>query len=132
MALAYLLTGDRAAAEDLLCRALATAYRHGLIDDRDVLRHLVRLAGRTAPPAVSTASAASTAFPASTVDDPLWTAVRRLPRARRVALVLHLHAGLCFAEIADLMRRPEGTVRRLTADALAELSAARATPKKSE
>jgi DNA-directed RNA polymerase specialized sigma24 family protein len=71
------------------------------------------------------------------VDDPLWTAVRRLPPPQRTALVLHLHAGLSPAEIADLTRRPEAAVRRLTADALAELEGAlgrrdatRATPAK--
>ena len=75
------------------------------------------------------------------MDDPLWTAVRRLAPARRVALVLHLHAGLPVEEIADLMRKPETTVRRLSATALAELAAVTqpavtvqpaATPGKSE
>lgn len=123
LALAYLLCGEREAAGDLVCRALAAAYRSERIDDREVRRHLVRLASRRA----STVR--------STMDDPLWTAVLRLAPARRVALVLHLHAGLPVEEIADLMRRPEPTVRRLIPEALADLAASRqpaATPGKSE
>jgi DNA-directed RNA polymerase specialized sigma24 family protein len=123
MSLAYLLCGDREAAADLVFRALAAAYRSGPIEDREVRRHLVRLATRRMP-----------ATP-STVDDPLWTAVRRLAPARRVALVLHLHAGLPVEEIADLMRKPEPAVRRLIPAALAELGAVTepaATPGKSE
>ena len=113
LSLAYLLSGDRDTAEDLVCRALTVAYRSGPIDDREVRRHLIRLARRR----VATVTAPST------VDDPLWTAVRRLSPDRRTALVLHLHAGLPADQIADLMRRPESTVRRLTASALAELEA---------
>jgi DNA-directed RNA polymerase specialized sigma24 family protein len=63
------------------------------------------------------------------VDDPLWTAVYRLDPARRVALVLHLHACMEPAQIAELMRRPEPAVRRLTDSALAEL-AGRGAPAK--
>ena len=120
--LAYLLCGDREAAGDLVCRALTAAYRSGRIEDREVRRHLVRLASR-----VST--------PSSTVDDPLWTAVCRLAPARRTALVLHLHAGLPVDQIADLMRKPESTVRRLIPAALTELAGQTelaATPGKSE
>jgi DNA-directed RNA polymerase specialized sigma24 family protein len=125
LSLAYLLTGDRSGAEHLVGRALAAAYRSGHVDDREVRQRLVRMASRASVPAEST------------VDDPLWTAVRRLPPPQRTALVLHLHAGLSPAEIADLTRRPEAAVRRLTADALAELEGAlgrrdatRATPAK--
>jgi DNA-directed RNA polymerase specialized sigma24 family protein len=118
LSLAYLLSGDRVAAEHLVGRALAAAYRSGSVDDREVRRHLVRLAARADAPARPT-----------TDDDPLWTAVRELAPAHRIALVLHLHADLRPAEIADLMRRPEPAVRRLTAAALAELEA-RATPAK--
>jgi DNA-directed RNA polymerase specialized sigma24 family protein len=46
-----------------------------------------------------------------------------------VALVLHLHAGMEPARIAELMRRTENSVRRLTASALAEL-AGRGAPAK--
>ncbi len=53
----------------------------------------------------------------------------RLDPARRVALVLHLHAGMEPARIAELMRRPEHAVRRLTASALDEL-AGRGAPAK--
>ena len=59
----------------------------------------------------------------------------RLAPARRTALVLHLHAGLPVDRIADLMRKPESTVRRLIPAALTELSTVRepaATPGKSE
>src|SRR5262249_51795081 len=116
--LAYLLTGHRAAAGDLVVEALAGAYRSGHVEDTEVHRRLVRLALAKRAPA-----------PASTVDDPLWTAVYRLDPARRVALVLHLHAGMDPARIAELMRRPEHAVRRLTASALAEL-AGRGAPAK--
>ena len=157
MSLAYLLCADRDAAGDLVCRALAAAYRSGPIEDREVRRHLVRLAARRAARRSGAQSAldsraarrsgAQSALDSriptaqSTMDDPLWTAVRRLAPARRVALVLHLHAGLPVEEIADLMRKPETTVRRLSATALAELAAVTqpavtvqpaATPGKSE
>jgi DNA-directed RNA polymerase specialized sigma24 family protein len=114
--LAYLLTGDRATAGNLVLEALAGAYRSGRVEDHEVRRRLVRqaLSRRTIP---------------STVDDPLWTAVYRLDPARRVALVLRLHAGMEPAQIAELMRRPEPAVRRLTDSALAEL-AGRGAPAK--
>jgi DNA-directed RNA polymerase specialized sigma24 family protein len=118
MSLAYLLTGHRAAAGNLVLDALAGAYRSGRVEDREVRGRLVRLALRGRVPE-----------PPSTVDDPLWTAVYRLDPARRVALVLHLHAGMEPAQIAELMRRPEHAVRRLTASALAEL-AGRGAPAK--
>jgi DNA-directed RNA polymerase specialized sigma24 family protein len=115
--LAYLLTGDRAAATNLVLDALAGAYRSGRVEDREVRRRLVRLALNRSTTCLSS------------VDDPLWTAVYGLDPARRVALVLHLHAGLEPAQIAELMRRPEPAVRRLTDSALAEL-AGRGAPAK--
>jgi len=113
---AAVLTGDRLSAGNLVLEALAGAYRSGRVEDHEVRRRLVRqaLSRRTVP---------------STVDDPLWTAVYRLDPARRVALVLRLHAGMEPAQIAELMRRPEPAVRRLTDSALAEL-AGRGAPAK--
>jgi DNA-directed RNA polymerase specialized sigma24 family protein len=110
LSLAYLLSGDRTVAGDLVDRALTAAYRSGRVDDREVRQSLVGSALRRAAPPVP-----------STVDDPLWTAVYRLPAPERVALVLRVHAGLDDEEIGALMGLPEPAVRRLTAAALAEV-----------
>jgi RNA polymerase sigma-70 factor (ECF subfamily) len=48
--------------------------------------------------------------PDSTADPDLWTALGKLGRGERAAVVLHLVDGYSYAEIADRLGVPEGTV----------------------
>lgn len=63
--------------------------------------------------------------------DPSWAdgldlrdAVRALPRRQREAVLLHYYVGLPIAEVAQLMRCAEGTVKSTLSDARANLAQA--------
>jgi RNA polymerase sigma-70 factor (ECF subfamily) len=49
--------------------------------------------------------------------------VRRLPQQLRMVVVLHYYADLPVAEVARVMRRPEGSVKRLLSQARSQLAA---------
>jgi RNA polymerase sigma factor (sigma-70 family) len=52
------------------------------------------------------------------------SAIARLPERERRVLVLRFYADWSVREVADALRRPEGTVKRLTAQGIARLRAA--------
>jgi RNA polymerase sigma-70 factor (ECF subfamily) len=54
----------------------------------------------------------------------LRDAVRALPRRQREAVLLHYYVGLPIAEVAELMRCAEGTVKSTLSDARANLAKA--------
>jgi RNA polymerase sigma-70 factor (sigma-E family) len=132
--LAYVLTGDRHAAEDLLQSALTkTAGRWGSVRDspeayvRKVMYH--EQVGRWRSPRWRRESVAAT-VPERPVRDPseeidlrlaLERALMTLPPRRRVAIVLRYFEDLPEADVARLMGCSVGTVRSQTHRALARL-----------
>ncbi len=133
---AYLLTGNRADAEDLLQTALAKTYlawdrirerealdgyvrrvmvntqtsfwRRRRVDERPV-EHLPELvAGRDAAADLD-------------LHDALWSALARLPRRQRAAVVLRYYEDLSEAETAAVLGVSVGTVKSTTSRALARL-----------
>jgi RNA polymerase sigma-70 factor (sigma-E family) len=128
-----LYCGDAGAAEDFAQEALARAYRDwstvAQLSSPEAWVHRVgmnlahswyrRLArGRRAPQAVPPAPADH--------DDALALrrAVGALPRRQRQAVVIRYFLDWSVADTADVMGCAEGTVRALTAQALAALRAA--------
>lgn len=137
---AFLLTGDREVAEDLLQVALVRtarrwevarhaphAYAHrvlvNLLHDRH--RHLSR---RVSERSLGEFDVQRRPIPdrAETLIDrlALIDAVRRLPLRQREVVVLRFFAGLSVAETAAAIRTSEGTVKTHTSRALAALHAA--------
>lgn len=132
--LAYLLTGDRAAAEDVAQEAfLRAASRLGALRDeaafpaylhravvnqvRNRARRLRLERGRTepAPPPYD--------LPDVATRDRLWGALQRLPHRQRAALVLRFYLDLSEADVADRLGCRPGTVKSATARGLATLRA---------
>ncbi|MCU1602857.1 MAG: polymerase, sigma-24 subunit, subfamily [Frankiales bacterium] len=131
---AYLLTGNRADAEDLLQTALAKTYlAWDRIRDRDALDGYVR---RTlvntqtsfwrrkrpeslydAPPERPSRDAHADAD----LHDALWTALGRLGRRQRAIVVLRYYEDLSEAETASLLGISVGTVKSTTSRALVVL-----------
>ncbi|MEV5707733.1 SigE family RNA polymerase sigma factor [Actinoallomurus sp. NPDC052274] len=132
--LAYVLTGDRHAAEDLLQSALTkTAGRWGSV--RDSPEAYVRKAmyheqvGRWRSPRWRRESVTAS-VPDRSVADPsgqvdlrlaLERALLALPPRRRAAIVLRYFEDLPEAEVAQVMGCSVGTVRSQTHRALARL-----------
>lgn len=134
--LAYVMLGDRQAAEDVVQDAFAGLYRRwGRLTDHTKALHYLRssvLNGcRTAikrkrpvlelvdvDPAVTSAE---TAVLAGEQQRHVMRAIRRLPARQREALVLRFYLDEPDAEIARLMGIRESTVRSTTHRALAAL-----------
>lgn len=133
--LAYLLTGDRAAAEDVAQEAfLAVASRLGALRDdaafgaylhRAVVNRarnrgrrlaLERRHAVAAPPA-------PVAQPDVADRDGLWRALLRLPHRQRAALVLRFYLDLSEAEVATRLGCRPGTVKSAVSRGLAALRA---------
>ncbi len=125
--LAFMLTGSRETAEDVVQSAFASAQpRWHQIDD---------------PPAYLRRSVVNLAkdgqrrefrrrrmlgFDAETVTaipeiDETWALVRSLPATQRAVVVLHYYEDLTLVEIAHLLDRPASTVRSDLRRALARL-----------
>jgi len=129
---AYLLTGDRDRAEDLLQTALTKTY---VAWPR--IRDVASIEGYVRRTMTTTATSwwrrhrerPSAALPERGVDqlgnqlerDALWEHVRALPAKQRAVLVLRYYEGLSEGEIAELMRISRGTVKSHTSRALAAL-----------
>ena len=133
---AYLLTGNRADAEDLLQTALAKTYlswdrirdreavdgyvrrimvntqtswwRRRKVDERPTDRLPDRGGGRD-----DTADLE--------LHDALWTALSALPKRQRAMVVLRYYEDLSEAETADVMGVSVGTVKSTTSRALSKL-----------
>lgn len=125
--LAFLLTGSRETAEDVVQHAFASAQSRwdGIDAPAAYLRRsVVNLAKdhhrrelrrrrllRVEPEAV-------TAIPEL---DETWALIRRLPRTQRAVVVLHFYEDLPLVEIGQLLGRPASTVRSDLRRALARL-----------
>lgn len=134
---AYLLTHDRALAEDLVQTSLAKAwFAWGRIDgqpDAYVRRVMVntysswwrrRWNGEQATAELpERATAAGHRTEAVRVDDrtDLWRALARLPRRQRAVVVLRFYEDLSEIETAEILQCSVGTVKSQASRALAKL-----------
>lgn len=115
--LAFLLTGSRETAEDLVQSAFAAAHPRWqqIVDPQAYLRRSVvnlakdgqrrdyrmrRLLRPEAEPVTSIPEL-----------DETWALVRRLPATQRAVVVLHYYEDLPLVEIGHLLDRPASTVR---------------------
>ncbi len=136
--LAYLLSGDRDAAEDLLQNALAKVYRHwdrvqvAELPDAYVRRVMVNennsrwrgLLRRHESPSshvleVLDPPGATGLDPATSID--LWHHVQSLPRQQRAAVVLRYYEDLTEAQTAEVLCCSIGTVKSHTSRAISAL-----------
>ncbi|NHC46644.1 SigE family RNA polymerase sigma factor [Motilibacter aurantiacus] len=141
---AYLLTGDRHTAEDLLQAALTKTFLSwGRIDDLGAAEAYVRTTlTRTyvswwrrrwrgehpteeLPEPVSSGAALDTAV-AERAD--LWDVVQTLPRRQRAAVVLRFYEDMSEAQVAEVLGCSVGTVKSQTSRALATLRARMTVP----
>ena len=133
---AYLLTGDRHQAEDVLQTSLAKLYlAWDRVRDRDsvdayVRRIMVNENNSTWRRAWKrrehpTDEVPETAPVLDTYDEgrshALWALVQTLPRKARAVVVLRYYEELCEAETADVLGISVGTVKSQTSRALAAL-----------
>ena len=134
--LAYQLTHDRSAAEDVVQEALVSIYRAWRRSMPDV-EHVEAYARRSVVNAflqrrrLRSSSEVVTdmlpedagpSFDASVVDrDELWRALGDLPPRQRTVLVLRYYEDLPDADIAAVIGAKEATVRSLAMRALAAL-----------
>jgi len=133
---AYLLTGSRLDAEDLLQTALAKAYlawgrvssadspdayvRRIMINQRTSWwrrsRHLDEVPTDRLPEAPGRDDYADT-----DLHDALWSALATLPRKQRAVLVLRYYEQMSEAEVADALGCSVGNVKSQASRALAKL-----------
>ena len=131
---AYLLTGDVAAAEDLVQSALAKAYRrwHRLSESPDAyLRRVIvnennniwRRAWRRreVPGGDLVTYAEHPGVPDEVPDPDLRRLIMALPRQQRAALVLRYYEDLSEAQTAAVLGCSTGTVKSHTSRALRSL-----------
>lgn len=137
LSFAHLLTGDRAAAEDLVQTALArTAVAWWRVRNRDdpegyVRRAILRTQQNTWRRGLRELPVAEPPEPGpyqrpdpgQEVDDRdlLWRALRLLPPRQRAVLVLRYYEDRSETEIAQLLGCRPGTVKSQAAKALARL-----------
>jgi len=131
--LAYVLTGNRADAEDVvqdaLSRALPRWDRISAVDDPDAyVRRMVinahtswwrKFRRRESP----VAEVRSTSVRSGARDVELWQACRALPEPLRTAVVLRFYEDMEYAAIAALTGVREGSVRSRVSRGLAILRA---------
>lgn len=132
---AYLLTGNRADAEDLLQTALAKTYlAWDRIQDRGALDGYMRRAmvntqiswwrrRKVDTYAMETLPEIPGGDPTEGSDnhDALWAALARLPRRQRAAVVLRYYEDLTEVEIAHVLGVSVGTVKSTVSRAVAKL-----------
>jgi RNA polymerase sigma-70 factor (sigma-E family) len=133
---AYLLTGSRADAEDLLQTALAKTYlawdriREREAIDAYVRRVMVntqtswwrrRKVDEYATDVLPEAPAGTDATDAVVLHDALWTALGGLPSRQRAMVVLRYYEDLSEAETAQVLGVSLGTVKSTTSRALTKL-----------
>jgi RNA polymerase sigma-70 factor (sigma-E family) len=132
---AYLLTGNRADAEDLVQAALAKTYQAwDRIEDRKALDGYVRRAMVNThiswwrrrrleeyPTDEIPDQAVADHSGTSDLQDTLRRAVDRLPRRMRAAVVLRYFEDMTEAEVADVLGVSLGTVKSTVSRAVAKL-----------
>jgi RNA polymerase sigma-70 factor (sigma-E family) len=133
---AYVLTGNRADAEDLMQTALAKTYlAWDRIRDREAVDGYVRRVmvntqtsfwrRRKVDERVTDAPPEGPAGRDAAADldlhDALWTALSTLPKRQRAMVVLRYYEDLSEAETAQVMGVSVGTVKSTTSRALARL-----------
>jgi RNA polymerase sigma-70 factor (sigma-E family) len=133
---AYLLTGSRADAEDLLQTALAKTYlAWDRIRDREALDGYVRRVmvntqtswwrrrkvDEYATEELPERTSGRDATEDLALHDALWTALAALPKRQRAMVVLQYYEDLSEAETAQLLGVSVGTVKSATSRALAKL-----------
>lgn len=134
MRTAYLLTGDRGHAEDLVQQALCTTYLHWRTVmrydrpeayARKVMLNERRSVWRRRRPEYLTAEPPERGAPDSTagvgVRDELWTQLRRLAPRTRAVIVLRYWEDRSQEETAQILDCSVGTVKKLSAYGLARL-----------
>ena len=138
MRTAYLITGQRQSAEDLLQTALAKTYlAWDRIDSPESVEAYVRRVmvtthvswwrrhkGREQPtgtPPEPNVAGGSLATDDVDERDRIWTALSALPNRQRTVLVLRYYEDLSEAEIAHLMGCAAGTVKTHASRGLATL-----------
>lgn len=132
--LAYVLTGNRNDADDVVQEALSRALprwsRISRLDNPDAyVRRMVvnahtsgwRRFRRRESPVPEPAPAATVEGPDVGDHDRLWRACLRLPAAPRTAVVLRFYEQLGYAEMAELTGVREGTLRSRVSRGLALL-----------
>ena len=133
--LAYLMLGDRHAAEDVVQDAFSGLFRawHRVADHGNLPGYLrvsvvngcrsVHRRARRVPVSLAEPDAASAESEALAGEEQRATlaAVNRLPPRQREAIVLRFYAGLPEQEIAQAMGVSRGTVKSTTAKGLAAL-----------
>ncbi|TYC23416.1 sigma-70 family RNA polymerase sigma factor [Micromonospora sp. MP36] len=116
--LAYLLTGSREQAEDLVQQAFATAFdRWSSIEEP--VPYLKRAIVNMAQDAHRRSARARLFHLRARVEpvteqpeiDETWAHVQRLPYRQRAVVVLHYYSDLPLQQIADLLSRPAATIR---------------------
>ncbi len=133
---AYLLTGNRADAEDLLQTALAKTYlswdriREREAVDGYVRRVMVntqtswwrrRKVDEHPTDSLPDSGCGRDATADLDLHDALWTALSQLPKRQRAMVVLRYYEDLSEAETAQVMGVSVGTVKSTTSRALAKL-----------
>ena len=133
--LAYLLTGDRAAAEDVAQDAFLSAasrlggLRHdaafGAYLQRAVVNKVRNRARRLSLERAHArpADPAPYDLPDVATRDRLWAALLRLPHRQRAALVLRFYLDLSEHDVAERLRCRPGTVKSAVSRGLAALRA---------
>ncbi|MDQ1695236.1 MAG: hypothetical protein QOJ03_589 [Frankiaceae bacterium] len=136
---AFLLAGNRADAEDLLQTALAKTYLSWTrIRDREAIdgyvrrvmvntrtswwrraRHLETTALDEQP--VALRHPGRDVFADADLHDALWSALHRLPRRQRAAVVLRYYEDMSEAQTAEVLGVSIGTVKSTVSRALAKL-----------
>ena len=133
--MAYLLTHNRADAEDLVQAALAKAYQAwDRIEDRGAVDGYVRRAlvnthiswwrrrrVEEYPTGDIPEQAVADHAGDSELQDALRRAIERLPRRMRAAVVLRYYEDMSEAEIADVLGVSQGTVKSTVSRAVAKL-----------
>jgi RNA polymerase sigma-70 factor (sigma-E family) len=133
--LAYLLTGDRAAAEDLVQEAFVRIYRAGGRAEAEGFRTYARRTlvnlGRSAwrrrqreERALET-SREHGVDPGPATDhgarDEIWTALRALSRRQRAVVALRFYEDMTEAQIADMLGTSVGAIKKHLSRAMEKL-----------
>lgn len=133
--LAYMLSGSREQAEDLVQNALVKTYRRWdtvATADRPIayVRTIVvrehvswwrRLSNREAPGAIPDNIAIDSTADAVAEADAMWRLLATLPRRQRAVLALRYYEDLSDNDIAELLGCSAGTVRSNASRGLATL-----------